>query len=78
MAEADGAVEPLVHSHLTDTLPDAHPLVGHNVYCKCCNAMLHCENNECMQTWLELPSGAYCTRCYPITPVLPFSPGQSA
>lgn len=52
--------EPQIHSHITDLLPDEHPLAFHGVYCKVCGMMLHASNNECMATWVESGSGNYC------------------
>jgi len=59
-------MEPLIHSHLTDCLPDGHPLARVTVRCKKCGHSVHSEINECMQTWLETEWGNYCTVCYPI------------
>jgi hypothetical protein len=66
----DGFREPLIHSHITDGLPDDHPLARVTVRCDTCHAMVHCENNECMQTWLETDWGYFCTRCMPIGDLL--------
>lgn len=54
--------EPRIHSHLDDLLPGGHPLAFRVVYCdfQDCHAMLHAENNECMQTWIETGIGNYC------------------
>lgn len=66
-------IEPSIHSHLTDVLPDDHHLANKTVYCQDCHEMLHCENNECMQTWVEFPlrsdrgqviGGNYCIKCF--------------
>lgn len=57
-------VDPVLHSHIEDVLPDKHKLASTNVYCCVCNEMLHCENNECMQTWIETGKGNYCIRCF--------------
>ncbi len=62
--------EPIIHSHLTNTLPENHPLRYKDVYCDKCGKMLHSKNNECMQTWLETEKGNFCTRCFPLRPVL--------
>lgn len=64
--------EPLIHSHITDGLPEDHPLARVTVRCDgvSCSEMLHSETNECMQTWLETDWGNYCLRCFPIRDVL--------
>jgi hypothetical protein len=56
--------EPLLHSHVTDTLPDGHELAHVTVYCQVCGAMLHASNNECMQAWVETGKGPYCVKCF--------------
>lgn len=58
--------EPLIHSGLTDVLPERHPDAHQCVYCDGaeCSEMLHCENNENMQTWVEAPKGNYCLPCF--------------
>lgn len=58
-------IEPLIHSHITDGLPDDHPKAWETVWCDGCpGEMLHCENNECMQTWVETGKGDYCLKCF--------------
>lgn len=63
--------EPKIHSHITDELPQNHPLAFSCIYCDSLNclsregsAMLHASNNECMQTWVESGIGNYCIRCF--------------
>jgi hypothetical protein len=72
--DADAAVtesdEPRVHSHLTDSLPNAHPLAFTQVYCAACRCLVHAANNECMQTWVEFSNGAVCSQCVLIPDVL--------
>ena len=63
--------EPIIHSHITDVLPENHPLAYKTVYCDKCGVMVHCGNNECMQTWLETSWGNYCTKCFPLEEILP-------
>lgn len=62
--------EPLIHSHLTDRLPDEHPLANESVDCDRCRALLHACNNECMQTWFETAAGNFCTECYTLKPAM--------
>jgi hypothetical protein len=56
--------EPLIHSHITDGLPDDHPMANEVVDCKMCGVMVHAFNNECMQTWVESGQGNYCLGCF--------------
>lgn len=67
--------EPMIHSHITDCLPDTHPLAGEFVYCDNCRKkgkfeMLHASNNECMQTWFETEFGNFCINCFKLNEVL--------
>ena len=57
-------MEPLIHSHITDVLPDSHPLAFESVFCKTCGEMVHAFNNECMQTWVESGAGSHCIGCF--------------
>jgi hypothetical protein len=62
--------EPLIHSHITDGLPDGHPLLASSededgVFCCKCKAMVHDHGaNETMQTWVETGKGNYCWGCF--------------
>ena len=57
--------EPVIHSHITDELPEDHPLAYKQLYCdKCPDTLVHAFNNECMQTWVETRSGNYCLKCF--------------
>lgn len=58
--------EPLIHSGVTDALDAAHPLAHTTVTCDGpgCQALLHCQINENMQTWVEAPKGHYCLHCF--------------
>jgi len=63
-------IEPIIHSHITDILPEAHPLAYKSVICQmklphACNGLkrgglLHGNNNECMTTWVEFAGLAVC------------------
>lgn len=57
-------IEPQIHSHITDILPEGHYLAYETVDCKTCHVMLHADNNECMQTWIETGKGNYCLKCF--------------
>jgi hypothetical protein len=56
--------EPVLHSHVSDALPDDHPLASENVSCASCDEMVHASNNECMQTWVETGKGPHCLLCF--------------
>ena len=56
--------EPEIHSHITDLLPDEHPLAYKSVHCEICMDMLHAANNECMSTWVETGVGNFCLLCF--------------
>lgn len=56
--------EPVIHSHIEDGLPKDHPLASTSIRCLTCGEMVHCENNECMTTWVECNAGAYCLQCF--------------
>jgi hypothetical protein len=45
--------EPVIHSLITDDLPKDHPFAFEELFCKYCDAMVHCFNNECMTMWVE-------------------------
>jgi hypothetical protein len=56
--------EPLIHSHVTDVLPEDHPLAYDQVSCQVCGALVHAGNNECMQTWIEWDCEIVCMKCF--------------
>jgi hypothetical protein len=56
--------EPRIHSHITDALPENHPLAYKDVRCQGCSDFLHAANNECMQTWIETGRGNLCLGCF--------------
>lgn len=58
-------VDPVLHSHITDVLPEKHPLAYKSVYCAKCRTMVHAGNNECMMTWIECGiSDNWCLSCF--------------
>jgi hypothetical protein len=59
--------EPKIHSHITDCLPDQHPMANEQVVCRKCGVLVHAFNNECMQTWVETGRGALCIKCFATT-----------
>lgn len=56
--------EPLIHSHITDGLPDNHAMAFENVSCEDCSVLVHSSNNECMTTWVEAGDGDFCLSCF--------------
>jgi len=56
--------EPKIHSHIEDCLPDNHPKALEDIHCENCTDLVHANNNECMQTWIETGKGAYCFHCF--------------
>ena len=56
--------EPQIHSHVTDRLPDRHPLARTPVRCDRCGSLLHLWSNRCMRTWVETGNGNFCLRCF--------------
>lgn len=63
--------EPIIHSHITDILPENHKLAYEFVECDKCKQSLHDSINECMQTWVECDFGNYCIKCFKFESVLP-------
>ncbi len=59
-------MEPLIHSHITDVLPEGHRLADSNVFCDRCGGILHTWENECMTTWVETGKGNYDLLCFVI------------
>jgi hypothetical protein len=57
-------LEPQLHSHVLDRLPDGHPLAFTRVSCDRCDTPLHLQSNSCMRTWVESGRGNFCLRCF--------------
>ena len=58
------AREPRIHSHVTDCLPERHPLARTRVRCDRCDSLVHLQSNSCMRTWVETGRGNFCLRCF--------------
>ena len=60
--------EPIIHSHITDGLPENHPRAypteTDGIFCEACRKMVHAVNNECMQTWIEWGEHICCGKCF--------------
>ncbi|MCW2900297.1 MAG: hypothetical protein JWO67_2562 [Streptosporangiaceae bacterium] len=57
-------LEPRIWSHITDELPEGHPLAQEAVACIVCRKLVHADYNECMATWVETGRGPYCFGCF--------------
>ena len=57
-------IDPVLHSHIEDGLPEDHALAWRCVNCVTCDKMVHAGNNECMSTWVETGKGEFCIRCF--------------
>jgi hypothetical protein len=57
-------LEPQLHTHVLDGLPDTHPLAFRRVMCARCNTPIHLQSNGCMRTWVESGRGNFCLRCF--------------
>jgi hypothetical protein len=55
--------DPILHSFVTDTLPDGHPLQWETVHCDRCHKMVHCQD-ETMDLWIESTEGNHCLPCF--------------
>ena len=64
--------EPIIHSHITDCLPDDDERAWDSINCEKCGEALHSIPNECMQTWIETEFGNYCTTCFKFTTVMDY------
>ena len=56
--------EPIIHSHITDELPENHILAYHQISCARCETLVHAANNETMTTWVEYSVKAVCMTCF--------------
>lgn len=56
--------EPLLHSQITDGLPEDHALAQLSVCCVNCDVMVHGIANENMRAWMETGRGAWCLDCF--------------
>ena len=57
-------IEPKIHSHIEDGLPDDHPLAWEQVDCMTCGKPVHNSRNECISSWVETGKGIFCFRCW--------------
>lgn len=56
--------EPILHAGVEDCLPTTHPLHNEDVRCEYCSQLVHANNNETMQAWVEGGLGAFCLLCF--------------
>jgi hypothetical protein len=59
-------LEPRIHSHVTDRLPDSHPLARSRVSCERCESIIHLASNSCVRTWIETARGNFCLPCFAV------------
>jgi hypothetical protein len=64
--------EIVIHTNISDALPENHPLAYKTVCCDKCGETLHAVDNECMQTWFETDQGNYCANCFKIQEVIEY------
>lgn len=62
--ESGPVFEPRIHSHIGDGLPEGHPKAYEHFGCENCEDLVHANNNECMQTWIETGKGDFCMQCW--------------
>jgi hypothetical protein len=58
--------EPRIHSHVTDRLPESHPLARLRVSCERCESLVHLASNTCVRTWIETGRGNFCLPCFSV------------
>jgi hypothetical protein len=63
-ATAPEPQEPLLHTFLTDCLPDDHPWARTRVRCVQCDKVVHDVPNEVMDDWVETGIGPVCFTCF--------------
>ena len=56
--------EPVIHSMITDCLPEGHRWQWEQVECLECGMLVHAGNNECMTDWVECGPVARCAKCW--------------
>lgn len=56
--------EPVLHSHITDGLPDTHLLACRDVWCCKCDRLVHDDRNLCRFAWFEWLGFAICFDCF--------------
>lgn len=56
--------DPVLHTFITDSLPDDHPLAWESVACVACGGACHAVNNETMDNWFETGKGPHCWDCF--------------
>lgn len=55
--------EPILHTFVTDCLPDDDPRAWQTITCIDCGSCLHAIPNECMSEWADTESGPMCLKC---------------
>ena len=55
--------EPVLHSHVTDCLPDDDPRAQTSIRCVMHGGVVHSIPNECMTAWADTEDGPLCLDC---------------
>jgi hypothetical protein len=55
--------EPVLHTHVTDGLPDDDPRAWESIYCIVHGGLVHSIPNECMTAWADTDDGPMCLAC---------------
>ena len=55
--------EPVLHTHVTDGLPDDDPRAQESIVCIECKCLVHAFPNECMTAWADTDDGPLCLIC---------------
>ena len=57
------ATEPVLHTFITDGLPDDDPRAWDSIPCVRCAGTVHSIPNECMDLWADTEAGPMCRWC---------------
>lgn len=64
MARSDAwQTEPVLHTFISDSLPDDDPMAWNSIYCIDCRGLVHSIPNECMSPWASTEAGPMCWGC---------------
>lgn len=64
MARSDAwQTEPVLHTFISDCLPDDDPRAWMSIRCVDCRGVVHSIPNECMSPWADTESGPMCWGC---------------
>jgi len=64
MARSDAwQTEPVLHTFISDCLPDDDPRAWMSIRCVDCRDVVHSIPNECMSPWADTEAGPMCWGC---------------